>query len=478
MRKVDPISKDDAWDNFVSAINNQKTLENYVRALNEFIVFHNLRSYSEFVNLPVPQIQNFLKEWITHLKSKNLKGNSISTKINPIELMLEMNEIVWAKRKIKKMIPKSVHEKGGKRPITTEEIQLLLKTTNDFRMIAIIHFLSSTGVRPAVLTDPPLQFKHLKNLSDGCYTVKIYDESSEGYWVFLTPEASRSLDAYIRTRKLNGEHLDETSYLFVTKQNARTRKNDYLSQQSVSKALTKLYTKAGIIREKKGNRFDLAVTYGFRKRFNTILKLNNAVNSNVAEKLMAHKRGLDGTYLQPTREECFVEFLKAVSDLTIDSSERKQVELEKIKKEKSELEQEKENHELIQEQMNKMQQELEDLKYGPAGRRNKYNQSRLDASDTLEAKINTLGIPLLLELLFSEEKKRDMMKEFEKAELENRKPNLHKIFGSKEMAEEQMQFLKKFLNEKSKRTNPSESTNYVKPRLRIENLESIFADYD
>jgi len=216
VRKVDPISKDEAWDNFVSAINNDKTLENYVRALNEFMAFHNLRSYDEFIKIPVPQIQNFLKEWINHLKSKNLKGNSISTKLNPIELMLEMNEIVWAKRKIKKMIPKSVHEKGGKRPITTEEIQLLLKATTDFRMITIIHFLASTGIRPAVLTDPPLQFKHLKKLSDDCYTVKIYDESSEGYWAFLTPEASSSLDAYIRTRKLNGEHIDETSYIFAT----------------------------------------------------------------------------------------------------------------------------------------------------------------------------------------------------------------------------------------------------------------------
>jgi len=336
VRKVDPISKDDAWDNFVSAINNEKTLENYVRALNEFMAFHYLRTYDEFVKMSVPQIQDFLKEWINHLKSKNLKGNSISTKLNPIELMLEMNEVVWAKRKIKKMIPKSVHEKGGKRPITSEEIQLLLKTTNDFRMIAIIHFLASTGIRPAVLTDPPLQFKHLKKLSDDCYTVKIYDESSESYWAFLTPESSRSLDAYIRTRKLNGEHLDESSYLFATKLNARTRKNDYLSQQSVSKALTKLYKKAGIIREKKGNRFDLAITYGFRKRFNTILKLNNDVNSNIAEKLMAHKRGLDGTYLQPTREECFTEFLKAIPFLTISDDERMRLENEKLKQENTE----------------------------------------------------------------------------------------------------------------------------------------------
>lgn len=97
MRRVDPISKDDAWDNFVSAINNDKTLENYVRALNEFMIFHNLRSYDEFIQIPVPQIQDFLKEWINHLKSKNLRGNSISTKLYPIELMLDMNEIVWAK---------------------------------------------------------------------------------------------------------------------------------------------------------------------------------------------------------------------------------------------------------------------------------------------------------------------------------------------------------------------------------------------
>jgi len=332
VRKVDPISKDEAWDNFVSAINNEKTLENYVRSLNEFMTFHYLRSYDEFINLPVHQIQNFLKEWINHLKSKNLRGNTISTKINPIELMLDMNEIVWAKRKIKRMIPKSIHEKGGRRPITTEEIQLLLKATHDFRMIAIIHFLASTGTRPAMLTDPPLQFKHLKKkLSDDCYTVKIYDESSEGYWSFLTPEASSSFDAYIR-------HLDESSYLFATKQNARTRKNDYLSQDSVSRALSKLYKKAGIIRQKRGNRFDLAVTYGFRKRFNTILKLNNDVNSNIAEKLMAHKRGLDGVYLQPTREECFAEFVKAVPFLTIAEEERQKTKIETLESKQAELE--------------------------------------------------------------------------------------------------------------------------------------------
>lgn len=132
---------------------------------------------------------------------------------------------------------------------------------------------------------------------------KSITSQQEGYWAFLTPEASKALDAYIRTRKLNGEHIDEESYLFATKQNARTRKNGFLGEQSVYKTLNTLYKKAGIIREKNGNQFDLAITYGFRKRFNGILKMENYVNSNIAEKLMVHKRGLDGVYLQPTREE-------------------------------------------------------------------------------------------------------------------------------------------------------------------------------
>ena len=52
--------------------------------------------------------------------------------------------------------------------------------------------------------------------------------------------------------------------------------------------------------------------HGFRKRFNTILKLDNSVNHNVAEKLMGHKNGLDGVYLTPTVNELFAEFRKAM----------------------------------------------------------------------------------------------------------------------------------------------------------------------
>jgi len=46
--------------------------------------------------------------------------------------------------------------------------------------------------------------------------------------------------------------------------------------------------------------------------------------------MMGHKRGLDGTYLQPTIEQMFEEFKNGIIDLTVDSSERLLVEKEKL----------------------------------------------------------------------------------------------------------------------------------------------------
>ena len=73
----------------------------------------------------------------------------------------------------------------------------------------------------------------------------------------------------------------------------------------------------------------------FRKRFNTKLKLNNEVNSNVAELVMAHKLpGAQGNYTKPTMEECYIEVKKAIPELTIDPSLRKQAIIEQKEKEK------------------------------------------------------------------------------------------------------------------------------------------------
>ena len=53
---------------------------------------------------------------------------------------------------------------------------------------------------------------------------------------------------------------------------------------------------------------------------------------------MHHKKGLDGVYLKPTKDECFAEFKKAILELTVDDSERDKIKIRKLESEKSELE--------------------------------------------------------------------------------------------------------------------------------------------
>jgi len=90
--------------------------------------------------------------------------------------------------------------------------------------------------------------------------------------------------------------------------------------------------------------------HAFRKRFETIVKLNKEIPVAVAEKLIGHKayyddRGnhiqLDENYVVPEVERLFEFFEHAISELTIDNSTRKQAELDQMKQNQSEYEKEK-----------------------------------------------------------------------------------------------------------------------------------------
>ena len=200
--------------------------------------------------------------------------------------------------------------------------------------------LATTGMRPAGLTDPVLRIKHLvpleTPLGEKCYAMTIYDGSMEGYWSFWTPEATEILDAYIESRKEKKEIIKPESTILGK---IRNYGGEGVSTEQARNIIYHLMKEAGIERIKVSKfRYNKAVMYMFRKRFNTILKINNDVNSNIAEKLMAHKKGLDGTYLQPTREECFAEFVKAIPELTIDPTQRQDTELKIKQKEITALE--------------------------------------------------------------------------------------------------------------------------------------------
>jgi len=341
---------------FINAIKSKQTQKGYVRDLNKFLTFTKMPDYDTLAKLDTETIQEFLENYILELKSKGL--SSIRTRLAGPELFFEMNKKLFYKKILHKLFPSDDKPISGNTAFTNEDIQSMLSATFKPRTKALIHFIASTGIRPGAFNDPPFQMKHLEKIED-CYSIRVYDESREGYFAFFTPEAVETLNLYFESRKLNGEILTNDSYIFHT-YNTKTKLNEYLSGEGVSGILKRLLKKAGVARHKVNKKnYDKAVNYGFRKRFNTILKLNNEVNSNIAEKLMAHKNGLDGRYLTPTREECFKEFRKAITDLTIDPTQKQELEIEKQQKKISGLEEDKSQIKMLWKEMMKMKKQIE-----------------------------------------------------------------------------------------------------------------------
>ena len=322
----------ESFRNFDDAIRTSTTKRSYHYSLDELVRFGNFAGYDDLVNLETDQIHDLIKNWIRELKNRGLKHKAAKTKLNAAELFFEMNKKVLYKKILHKMLPNSDEIPHGDVPFTNEDLLQMLQAAKKPRDIAMIHFFASTGIRPRSLVDPVLRLKHVEKMPFDCKAVKIYDGSKQGYWAFLIPEASQALDRYLNWRKRNGEELDEESVLFKNYDNPNT-KNEYLSDNSIRQILDLIFKRALIERKKTKNRYDKAIVYGFRKRFNTILKIENEVNSNIAEKLMGHKKGLDGVYLKPTREQCFTEFVKAIPELTTNPAERLRIKNSQLEQE-------------------------------------------------------------------------------------------------------------------------------------------------
>ena len=345
-------NKSKAFRRFNNAMKTDATKSNYSYSIHRFMQFLkedkiilDIEDYDFLLTFDTDEITDYLEDFVNMLNSK-IKPSGIRSMIAAPELFFEMNRKIWHKKLVRKSINKDDRETSGGTPITTSEVYDMLQISKHPRDIALINFFASTGARPTAVFDPVLKMKHLVyhpnpiNL-DGehnwCYAVRIYDESKEGYWAFLTPEATKALEKYHGWRKhIRQEKFTDETPVFSTF--AKHAKQSFLSDNSIKEIFRSLIKRSNLPRIKKGNRYDKALVYMFRKRFNTILKLENDVNSNIAEKLMAHKKGLDGVYLKPTREECFREFVKAIPQLTIDSTERLKLENEKKQEKINQLE--------------------------------------------------------------------------------------------------------------------------------------------
>ena len=134
-----------------NAIKTELTREIYVPILNKFMEFSKQTSYDEVVKLPQEEIQKYLEDFVMSLR--NFAHNTVRLNLSAVLLFFDMNDKLYNKRKLQKLLPANNKKLAREKPFTTEEIKRMLETTKSLRTKAIIHY-TSTGARPATIWDP------------------------------------------------------------------------------------------------------------------------------------------------------------------------------------------------------------------------------------------------------------------------------------------------------------------------------------
>jgi len=316
---------------FENSLKTEKTRERYLYYLKKFKDFYKLKDYDSMLTIEQKQLQIMVEDYVMMLK-KRISPNTVNTYMAGIQAFFETNDIELRWKKIRRLYPAKVKKTGGKM-WTTEEIDLMLKSTRDIRQKALIHFLAASGVRRGAI--PELKLKHLSKIED-CYSISVYEGSLEEYTTFIHSEAAFWLDKYLEKRKNDGEYLDKNSPLFRKSYQLGIQKalpvNDELILRSIWYVIKKSGLRAG--QEKRSGRYETQTDHGFRNRWTTIVENIDGVKIILAEKMIGHSVKsvpMAEIYNLPTTEILFKEYKKAIPELIIDNSVRKQAELDQLK---------------------------------------------------------------------------------------------------------------------------------------------------
>ncbi len=323
---------------FENVIKSKETLKRYKYYLDIFLKFYHLKDCDSLGSMNNEKLQIMIEDYVMDLK-KRVNPNSVPTYITPLQTFLEINDSDLKWKKIHRLCPAKI-KSGGRTAYNTEDIKKMLELEPQRRNRALIHILASTGMRKGALSH--LKISNLKQMPRDCYAVLVYEDSIEEYWTFLTPEASKELDLYFEERKNDGESLNENSPIFRSKYQFGLQKIVPMTDKSIDQTMERIVKRAGVRKRKTHNRYDKMLEHAFRKRFETIVKLNKEIPVAVAEKLIGHKayyddRGnhiqLDENYVVPEVERLFKFYEHAIPELTISSEERMKAENIQLRKE-------------------------------------------------------------------------------------------------------------------------------------------------
>ena len=318
---------------FESTIKSDATKQTYQLHLRKLLQYSKIKDYDSLITLGPKQIQTLLEDYLLYCRKK-YSANSISVIFSCYQSFFSYHVDGINFKRLRRMYP-AKEKLSGKQAYTTDQVRFLIENTISREIKTALHFMACSGVRIGSLCD--LKLKHLEDMPNGCKSVLVYADTISEYTTFITPECFEVLENYLAWRKQKGQTITKDSYVFVRPDGKKHKPND----QAV--ALCMLSTK--LLNREKSNkiRYDVQSSHGLRKRFNTILKLNNEINPNIAERLLGHSQSikLDNSYFTPSKDQLFNEYQKAIPELLIDEKYKLKFELKNQKAKIKDLESDK-----------------------------------------------------------------------------------------------------------------------------------------
>jgi integrase len=329
--------EEEVYFNFINSLKSPYTKESYNTNIKLYLKFCNLEKLSELLTIQEPQKQ--IIKYIMSLRQKGLATSSISTMLYAIYHFYEMNDVVLNTKKINMFIGESTL-KTVDRAYTYEEIQKILNIS-DLRWKCIVLLMCSSGCRIGAIAQ--LKLRHLQKI-ESCYKVTVYEGTNESYYSFVTPECSSFIDSYLEYRTKNGEKLTQDSYLIreqfnINDLNQIRNKSRGISTGTLKIMLHTLLIKAGLRTVDHINphkRKEVARAHGFRKFFTTQM-IKSKVNYENRLMMEGHSLGITDHYARIDVQDNFLEYQKAIDNLTINEENRLKKQVKNLELEKSRL---------------------------------------------------------------------------------------------------------------------------------------------
>lgn len=386
---LDEFSDITAYENYTTAIRDNSTRKKYAGQLEmflnpkydweksqqkrkllsekKFIVLVN--DFAKLIRDDPNAGRNKIRRYVMILKQqiddKKLNPNTARNRIKPIKTLLRANEIDFSWFLIDKTMPKE--SKSEDRAYTHKEIQQMIIHCEDITDKVIITGFSCAGFRLEAWNyftwSDVVFFKNEDDTYKGG-ALRVYRGDVEEYWTHITPEFCNLLDLYKVYWKSKFMRYPIPSDPLLAQE--RLPYPARLKSGGVSRRVRKVVDHLGLRNEMipGKQRYQVQLDHGFRKYFNTMLR-RAKVDFADKEDMMGHKVALESSYerYEEADFERFAEYQKAIPFLTIDDSAKKQAEIEKLRKETSNLQSAKESITEYKTQVNNLTEKVNKL-YG------------------------------------------------------------------------------------------------------------------